>query len=161
MGIPSTSWYDRMAGAAALSAASIAPSSAARCSCGSRTLIYATHKGAGEVMFTAYRNSLQADALKLATSAAGPGRRWRIRPERQRGCNSPLVRSAGSVEACEDAGNGRLAHRGGRRRRCRDAGVSDKRHPPRRAAAVATWSFERVGRRGSPESRGESGRRGH
>ena len=80
-------------------------------------------------MFTAYRNSLQADALKLATSAAGPGRRWRIRPERQRGCNSPLVRSAGSVEAWEDAGNGRLPRRGERPRWHERSTCRDKGHP--------------------------------
>ena len=92
------------------------------------------------------------------------GAHWRGAGDHRPGRNAATRRSCGTQGALrpgKNAGNGRLAHRGGRRRRCRDAGVSDKRHPPRRAAAVATWSFERVGRRGSPESRGESGRRGH
>ena len=76
--------------------------------------------------------------VAMAMATIGPGRDAATR----RSCGAQA-----RVEAWESAGNGRLAHRGGRRRRCRDAGVSDKRHPPRRAAAVATWSFERVGRR--------------
>ena len=44
-------------------------------------------------------------------------------------CNSPLVRSAGSVEAWEDAGNGRIPHRGGNPAGPRADAVRDKGCP--------------------------------
>ena len=91
--------------------------------------------------------------------------RWRWRPSTWEGrCNSPLVRSAGSVEACESAGNGRFPHLGARPAGRLVPPGGDKRgrrgrpqqRPLRSGAVRARRTGERQSRP-SPHRRGNAG----